>query len=109
MNLTITRGISFLPITVTVEDASGAIDLTGWSVFSDARSIKGGPVSFSLSPTITDAATGEITIPEKDADATALLTGGRYYWDLVLENTDGQRLGPYLSGLITIDSAQTQP
>ena len=109
LSLSITKGITFGPIVITCSDASGdPLDLTGWTAHAQARVKPGAALAFDVGPEITGATDGEITLAMTDTQ-TNLLTAGVYQWDLVLENTDGDRLGPYLAGPATVEAINTQP
>lgn len=73
------------------------------------RSARGGLI-LNLQPTVTNAGTGEITIPVIPTDDTELITSyGIFYWDLVLMVTaTGERLGPFVQGTFTISDNITQ-
>lgn len=108
LDLHISKGITFGPVLVTCKDASGnPRNLTGWSVFADARQSLTGGVAFSLAPQIVGGAGGQVSMsftPEQ----TAALRAGTYRWDLVLRNPGGDRLGPYLAGKVAVDQLNTQ-
>jgi hypothetical protein len=110
-NFIIDRGVKFGPFTLTCKDATGsagvAVNLTGWTVYADARS-RGGVFAFSLGAEITTAASGKVTIVMTDEETDAL-TAGHYTYDLVFENASGERLGPYMSGTIEVNTLNTQP
>lgn len=108
-NLTIRRGITFGPLTFEFKDDAGdPVDLTGWQIFADVRKKPTDEVAFSLEPEITDAEAG-IAVIEFTDEETDELTAGSYGWDLVLQNPDGERLGPYLAGRVSVKTIYTQP
>jgi len=103
LNLTIYQGATFLPVRFTALDENGAaVNLTGWSVYAVARVSPTKAEAFDFAPVVTTAASGLITIPQMTDEATAVLTPGRYTWDMILENGAGQRLGPYFSGIVDV-------
>ena len=108
-NLYARRGITFGPIKVVCKNGDGdPVDLTDWKAWAEARENPGCPVQIDLAPEITDAAAGEITFDHAD-EVTATWPAGTFRWDLVLENPDGQRLGPFVAGTITVEDVITLP
>jgi hypothetical protein len=107
LNLTIARGIDFSETLVFSEDGT-AMDLTGWSVFAEARKLPSNTVSFELGAAITTAASGIVTLTLTDVQTEAL-TAGVYGWDLVFEDDSGIRRGPYLAGTVTVKTLHTHP
>lgn len=84
------------------------VDLTGYGVESVVRRTPKGEVYIDLNPSITNASTGEITIPAISKTVTAALEfTGDFNWDLVLTNT-GVRFGPYIKGSFTVSDNITQ-
>lgn len=70
--------------TVNVEDAAGAaVNLSGYSVASQIRKSYYSSTANNFTATITGNANGEITLSMTAAN-TALLTPGRYLYDLVI-------------------------
>jgi len=109
LDLTIYRGATFGPILITFLDDSGvAINLTGWNVFSDARGTVIRPVAFSLGAVFLNAVGGQVTLSKTD-DQTNEIVSGDYGWDLFLENPAGERLGPFISGQVSVLGVYTQP
>jgi len=109
LNLTIVKGITFGPLLINCKNAAGQpVDLTDWSVFAEVRVNPKAALAFSLEPEITEAAAGEITIGFTDEE-TQELPAGHYGWDLVLERPSGERLGPYVTGKLTVAPIYTQP
>ena len=88
--LDVHRGYPLRAQVTLYQDAAGTVpvDLTG-CVCSGAigRPLDGGAL-VTLAATITDAAAGELMV-EADAEATALLTGTAYSWDLCIVGDDG--------------------
>jgi hypothetical protein len=109
LNLQIYRGITFsLTLTLTEDDGTTPIDLTGFTAYATARKQPTGAVKLDLAPEITDDAGGVIAIAFTDED-TAEFPAAELRWDLVLENAGGERLGPYLAGRCDILNPNTQP
>jgi hypothetical protein len=109
LNLEVYKGVTFEPVTFTMRDAAlNSVDLTDWSVFAEVRKNCSNSLVLDLLPVISDAVNGEITISLTD-EVTANLGEGSFYWDLILENDLGERLGPYLAGKFTISCVITQP
>ena len=106
-NLTIRRGITLGPITFTLYGESGVFDLTGYSVFAEIKTAAGATaIVKNLSPTISSATGGQITITLTD-EATQALTAGSYAWDLILQDAGGARTGPYLAGEAIVEETVT--
>lgn len=85
------------------------VNLTGYDVEATVRrTSKATDVYIDLNPSITNATTGEITIPAISSTATnALEFTGNYMWDLVLTQ-GGNRFGPYVEGAFVIADNITQ-
>ncbi len=96
-NICIHRGVTFKK--VFQFDLNGSPwPLTGYSVSAVVRPSKGSAtLTQDLSPSITDAPAGEITISLTKTQTEAL-SAADLFWDLVLENPSGERLGPYMEG-----------
>ena len=109
-NITVTIGTTFGPIKFVCKDsACDPVDLTGWSVWAEVRTSPAGPVVVNLSPSITNAAGGEITISATD-NVTATWKEGSYKWDLVLQDTGVARPDPPVAGSFKIERKTiTQP
>lgn len=107
-NIEIRKGITLSPLVLIMKDDNGTtVDLTGWSAYAQVRKTKtANEVVFNLSPEITDPSAGEITITLTD-EFTDSLSLGKFGWDLVLENPDGERLGPFLEGTVTVVATYT--
>jgi hypothetical protein len=108
LNLEFTRGITYGPLLIYCKNGGNAVDITGWSVFAHVRKDSASPLALNLNPTITTAATGEITIAFTD-EQTKQFPPGSYSWDLVMQDPSGERLGPFLAGTVTINSTMTHP
>lgn len=108
LNLSIKRGITLGPITLTLYgDTGGLFDLTGYSVFAEIKAAAGdSAIVKNLSPTIASATGGQITITLTDTETQAL-TAGSYVWDLVLQDSLGARTGPYLTGEAIVEEIVT--
>ena len=118
LNLLLNPGVTFGPITFTFKDSNGdPIDLTDYNVWAWVKTSREDlPVQepkIDLAPTITDAANGQITIYITDEDTYDIEESpedpGYDYWDLILENTSGERLGPFVVGTFTVCKIITQP
>lgn len=105
LNLTIWRGITFDPVIFNVKDGSGnAVNLAGWQVFAKSRNGTGKLID--LAPTITSAATGQVTISFSSTQ-TASFNEGEQYWDMVFQKPTGEKLGPYIAGKIFVKDTVT--
>jgi hypothetical protein len=110
LDFTIYQGITFGPVLINCLDAAdAAVDITGWTLQADVRrTLQDGVVEFNLGASITNGATGEITLTLTDEE-TDLLDAGSYVWDLVLENLSGQRLGPFAVGRVRVKPVSSRP
>lgn len=86
MEITIEQGANLTSI-VTVNDAQGdAVNLTTYSASSQLRKSYYSSSANTLAATVTGNANGQITLTMTAAN-TALLTPGRYVYDLVITNS----------------------
>lgn len=86
LELTIEQGANLTSI-VTVNDAQGdAVNLTTYSASSQLRKSYYSSSANTLTATVTGNANGQITLSMTAAN-TALLTPGRYVYDLVITNS----------------------
>ena len=109
LDLTIIRGATFFPVILTfTSDGTTPIDLTGWSVFSEACLSPNNSVEFSLNPVITSASGGEVTLSERTPAETKALTANSYTWDVVLQNPEGQRIPVDVGGTLTVSNINTK-
>jgi len=94
--------------TATADD--NPVNLTGYTPEAQVRRNPRASVILDLAPTVTNAATGEVTIPAITTANTTLITSfGTFYWDFVLKVTaSGERLGPFVAGTFTISDSITQ-
>lgn len=105
LDFTIYRGITFNPLVFNAKDGSGnAINLAGWSVFAQSRNGTGKAID--LEPTITNAATGQVTIDFTAAETSDFKTGEQQ-WDMVFQKPTGEKLGPYIAGTIFVKDTVT--
>ena len=92
--------------TINVEDPSGdAVNLYGYSAASQMRKSYYSSSANTLTATITGNANGEITLSMTAAN-TALLTPGRYMYDLVI--TTGSTETRVVEGIINVLPGVTQ-
>jgi hypothetical protein len=86
LELTLEQGANLTSV-VTVNNAQGdAVNLTTYSAASQLRKSYYSSSANTLAATITGNANGEITLTMTAAN-TALLTPGRYVYDLVITNS----------------------
>lgn len=87
LSLTLIRGCTFENLVLTMLDSNGVVvNITGFTVSAQVRATSGGTVIIDLSPSITDAVNGQITIPTINDETTLTYTAGNYFWDLLLED-----------------------
>jgi hypothetical protein len=109
-DLVIKRGVTFPEVEISFADGSGVpMNLVGWSVYADVCEQPSSVASFSLNPTIVSAESGVVKLSEITPSGSMALKVGDYHWDLVLQNTLGQRLGPYIEGAVSVISVNTKP
>jgi hypothetical protein len=109
LNFSIDRGITFGPLVLRcVDDLGDPVDLTGWTPEAMVRRSPVRSLAFSMSPTLTDAVNGEVSM-ELTAAFTNTLAAGAYTWDLVLITPGGLRYGPYAAGAVTVNTLNSQP
>lgn len=86
LEITIEQGANLTSV-VTVNDAQGdAVNLTTYSASSQLRKSYYSSSANTLTATVTGNANGQITLSMTAAN-TALLTPGRYVYDLVITNS----------------------
>jgi len=86
LELTIEQGANLTSI-VTVNDVEGdAVNLANYSASSQLRKSYYSSSANTLTATVTGNANGQITLSMTAAN-TALLTPGRYVYDLVITNS----------------------
>jgi hypothetical protein len=112
LNLLLNPRTTFGPFIFLFKDGDGVpIDLTDWTVWAQAYyKVAGGgcPRRLDLAPVITDAVNGEVTIYITDEN-TSTIPEGDGAWDMLLQNTDGEILGPYVAGAFTVKRPVTNP
>lgn len=93
--------------TVNVEDTTGeAVNLSGYLAASQIRKSYYSSSANNLSATITGIANGEITLAMTAAN-TALLTPGRYLYDLVITAPTGVKTR-VIEGIVNVLPGVTQ-
>lgn len=89
----------------TATAADNPVDLTGYEAEALVRRSTDpkAEVVLDLSPSVTDAALGEITIPPINSIDTEDLRLGNFNWDLILKFTaTDERFGPFAKGVFQI-------
>lgn len=87
---------------------SRPIDLTGWTVWAWVKVTPGGTLVFDLAPVIAAPTNGQIDLSKTDEE-TIVLTPGAFFWDMVLEDAGGVRLGPLFQGTCEVVQLVTEP
>jgi hypothetical protein len=94
--------------TATADDHP--VDLTGITPEAVVRRTDESDVVLDLNPSVTNATTGQITIPAMTTVTTKNIDSvGTFGWDLVLVNGSGDRFGPYIAGPFVVNDNITQP
>lgn len=94
---------------ITCVDSNGQVtDLTDWTAYAQVRPTPGGTVLYNLNPLIPLGTDGKIYI-EISAAVNGSFATGDYFWDLILEDPNGTRFGPYISGEFDVKLPITQP
>lgn len=101
VELTIEQGANLSSV-VTVNDAQGdAVNLATYSASSQLRKSYYSSSANTLASTITGNSNGEITL-SMTASNTALLTPGRYVYDLVITNSVNNSKTRVIEGIAII-------
>jgi hypothetical protein len=82
--------------------------ITSWGVWAYVRDKVGGTLIIDLAPDLTNAAVGKVDLSMTDSE-TYVLDAGNYFWDLILQNPAGERLGPLFAGTFNIIHLITDP
>lgn len=107
-SFTIYRGVDFGPVVLPCTDSSGnVVNATDYTAYSQIRTY-GGCLVRDLTPTVSNGAAGEVTIPAISAANTANMPLGRYGFDVVLADTNGVRTGPYWQGPVVVSDISTR-
>ena len=107
MKIPIVRGVTFLPYTLTFQDADEVpIDFTGCTAYAAAALRPGADAAITFAPVITDAPAGIITLPEMTPTQTLALPTGTFAFDLVIKDASGRRT-QYLAGSTVTAAAGT--
>ena len=101
LEITIEQGAN-LTSTVTVSDTQGdAINLSTYSASAQLRKSYYSSSANTLTATITGNANGQITL-SMTASNTALLTPGRYVYDLKITNSTDNSVTRVIEGTATV-------
>lgn len=101
VELTIEQGANLIS-TVTVNDSQGdAVNLTSYSASAQLRKSYYSTSANTLSATITGNSNGEITL-SMTASNTALLTPGRYVYDLKITNSTDNVVTRVIEGIAVV-------
>ena len=98
--LTIEQGATFSTV-VNVEDIyGGAINLDSYTTDSMMRKSYYSNTFYTITSTISNAANGEITLSMSAANS-ALLTSGRYVYDVIIEDSSNT-VTRVIEGIVTV-------
>jgi hypothetical protein len=84
------------------------IDLTGWTIWAYVKSTVAGALVLDLNPTVSSPTTGKVDLSMTDTETFAL-NPGNFFWDLILQNPTGERIGPLFSGSFNVIRPVTDP
>ena len=107
-NLIVEQGTTFERLLkfYTSVDLESRMDLTGYTLRSQARDSWGAPLRIEIDLEITDAENGEVKMtisPEQ----TVSLNPAVYYWDLLLVAPSG-KVSKYIKGSLQVLPTQTK-
>lgn len=120
-NIVIVRGITHPSILVVFKNLVGAqVDLDSYNVYSQVRKKPGGSVVLDLEPVIIPddqllgypdevLGPGRVKLAGYTDEETFAMKNASLYWDIVLENPAGERLGPFVAGSFDIITIITEP
>ena len=106
-NITIYRGIDFNREIIWTGASGVAVPITGWTAQCDVRVSPNQEVAFSFTTDIPTGTDGKTTLALTKAQ-TDVLNVGTYYYDLVFTNDSSQRVGPLISGTVTVVELNSQ-
>ena len=105
-NIFIDQGATFTT-TVTVTDANGdAVNLSGYSVAAQIRKTFLSSTATAFTATISNAASGEITISLSPTQTTAL-EAGRFVYDVLITASGGTKTR-VVEGQVTVNPSVTR-
>lgn len=108
-NITVKNGIHFGPLKITCKKRDNTVvNLTGWIAFAHAKIAPNRNIQIDLAPAILNPTGGEITIDFNQTVTDGMLPGD-YLWDLILQDPNGRRWGPYLAGKFKVMPVITKP
>lgn len=119
--ITIIRGVTSDAIEIVFTNKNGdQVNLDGWNVYAQVRKAPGKGIVMDLNPQIL--AVGELLGYDGEVDGpgrvklgaytdeeTFAMSNAKLFWDIVLEDTEGQRTGPYVAGPFNIITIITEP
>lgn len=108
LDLTIARGTDLLVEIACKDSEADPVDLTGWTATAHARRNPDKALAFDLGAVLHDDSAGLVRLT-MDKAVTAALTAGDFYWDLILEDSDGFRHPPIVAGRVRVLTPITQP
>lgn len=91
---------------LTLEDATGAINLNGYSVYSQFRKSYSSTVGYSFVCNVVDAANGVISLSLSGVTSSAIKPG-RYLYDVEIISGTGQKIR-VIEGIITLNAEITK-
>lgn len=107
LDLTIIKGITYGPVIFNFKQQDATpFPLTGWKVLAYGRRYHNAKDKIDLNPVVTDGPNGQAQINMSD-ESTLALMGGEYNYDLILEDPNGIRTGPYFAGKLKITEIYT--
>lgn len=103
LSLTLTKRCTFEAIVIVCKDSGGSpVNLSGYTVKAEVRTVPAATLFIDLAPTITNAGAGEITIPAINDETTDTYAVGGYQWDMLLEETGTDNRQRILAGAFQV-------
>lgn len=93
LNLILTRDCTFEELELQMQDENGTpVPITDYTVEAQVRQFPGDTLIIDLNPSVTNGASGIVTIPEIADTLTGSYGLGNHRWDLLLESDTGVRV-----------------
>lgn len=109
-NLYVDAGTDYSVI-ITLRDANGVMDLSGYTVKSQMRKSYDSSVAYSFLATIFDAVAGKVKLAlssDPDDPYTSVIPAGRWLYDVEISASGGVPKKRAVEGIVTVDPQITQ-